>query len=520
MPSGPKTFGSGIVSEVETESSFGSTSGYLRVADIASGGMGRVDLCLRKHGAFQRLYAVKRLHPHYREDEDMRTMFLDEARVAGLLRHANIVSVLDVGEDGDGPFLVMDYVEGVSLSEFIRHHATEEEPIPASLCGSVVAQIARGLHAAHELVGADGQPLALVHRDVSPQNVLVGRDGLVRVTDFGISKALGRSSQTSTGLLKGKVGYMSPEQLRFEVVDRRSDLFALGIVFYELVTRRRLYKESDSNAVARRILGEPAPDIGDQRPELPVSAVELCFRLLAKRPQDRPDTAAEVADALDEAFALDDPVDLGAYVELRFGGRMAQRRAEVQASLARVTREAEATEISTPEPRPTRRTGPLFAALGLGGVAVVGLVAARSSGEDEPAPAAAAVEPTGVEGSVEAEPDTVKLSVESRPEGAEVRLGARVLGTTPLESELPRDVKAEIDVVLEGFEPQRHRITGQADERIVVALRRVEAPEPPATAPEPEPEPKPTRRKRKRARPRKPAAADETPKSSPFRRFE
>jgi len=508
---------------VETESSFGSTSGYLRVADIASGGMGRVDLCLRKHGAFQRLYAVKRLHPHYREDEDMRTMFLDEARVAGLLRHANIVSVLDVGEDDDGPFLVMDYVEGVSLSEFIRHHASEQEPIPASLCGSIVSQIARGLHAAHELVGADGEPLALVHRDVSPQNVLVGRDGLVRVTDFGISKALGRSSQTSTGLLKGKVGYMSPEQLRFEVVDRRSDLFALGIVLYELVTCRRLYKGPDSNLVARRILGEPAPDIGDQRPEIPASAVALCFRLLAKRPEDRPETAAEVADALDEAFALDESVDLGAYIESRFGDRLASRRAEVQDSLSKVAREAASTEVSAATTEtPKRRRWPIVAGLGLGTVAVAGVMMAMSNTTPEspavPEAAQAQTPPAAMP-----EPDasaTVHLRVESRPEGAEVRLGSEVLGTTPVVAEIPRDVETEIDVVKDGFESQRHVIAGRADERIVVALSPVAEDVEPEVSVETAP---PPRKRRKRSRPRKRTSKPDTaePKSSsPFRRFE
>ena len=499
--------------EVETESSFGSTSGYLRVADIASGGMGRVDLCLRKHGAFQRLYAVKRLHAHYRDDEDMRTMFLDEARVAGLLRHANIVSVLDVGEDDDGPFLVMDYVEGVSLSEFIRHHASAQEPIPAALCGSIVSQIARGLHAAHELVGPDGQPLALVHRDVSPQNVLLGRDGLVRVTDFGISKALGRSSQTSTGLLKGKVGYMSPEQLRFESVDRRSDLFALGIVLYELVTCRRLYKGPDSNDVARRILSAPAPDVGEERPEIPADAVALCFRLLAKRPEDRPATAAEVADILDEAFVLDEPVELGSYIEARFGDRLATRRAEVQSSVSNVSREAYTTEV--PQAPGSRRRWPWVAGVGLVACAAAALgVASLREAPVEASPPTPTSAPVAV---AQPEPSgTVTLRVESRPAGAEVRLGTRVLGTTPVSAELPRDVEATIDVGMQGFESQQHVIAGHADERIVVALSPVAEPEPEA----PPPEPPSPRRKRKRPRAKKPTSKPAEPASSPFRRFE
>lgn len=503
---------------VDEESTFSSTSGYLRVADIATGGMGRVDLCLRKQGAFQRFYAVKRLHPHFRDDESMRAMFLDEARVAGLLRHANIVSVLDVGEDDQGPFLVMDYIEGVSLSEFVQHHAKANELVPAALCGSIISQIAKGLHAAHELVGADGQSLALVHRDVSPQNVLVGRDGLVRVTDFGISKALGRSSHTSTGLLKGKVGYMSPEQLRFEVVDRRSDLFALGIVFYELVTCARLYRSTESNEVARRILGEPAPDVGERRPELPPEAVELCFRLLAKDPEYRPETAAEVADILDEAFALDEPIDLGTYVESRFGERLAERRAEVQASLSRVTREAEATAVS----EPSSRRWPLVAA----GLGAIGLVSAGVFAWADGTPPSEAraqsplqapeTEPAAVP---EQTPDTLRLRVESRPKGAQVRVGDEVLGTTPLVAELPRDVETAVDVVLDGYEPQHHVFRGRANERIVAALRKSEVDE---VQVDEEPTAKPERRKRKRSRPRprKPEEPAAEKDESRFRRFE
>ncbi len=272
---------------------------YLLVEHIATGGMAEIYRSQYTGiEGFAKELVVKTLREEFAARRDVVQMFLDEARVAGLLRHSNIVSVLDVGEDDDGPFLVMDYVEGVSPSEFIRHHASEQEPIPASLCGSIVSQIARGLHAAHELVGADGEPLALVHRDVSPQNVLVGRDGLVRVTDFGISKALGRSSQTSTGLLKGKVGYMSPEQARSETLDARSDLYSMAICLFEMITGERLLVTAGITTSADELYSRPVPLVSKKVPGLPPELDKVMLRALSVDPEHRYQTAAEFQEAL------------------------------------------------------------------------------------------------------------------------------------------------------------------------------------------------------------------------------
>lgn len=169
--------------------------GLVKLLDLAKGGMGRVELALRREGEFRRVYAVKRLHPHLVEDADLRAMFIDEARVAGRIRHANVVSVLDVGEDREGPYLVMDYVEGLALSAIMAHHAASGELLPVQICVRIGAEIARGLQAAHELTDDRGNLLDVVHRDVSPSNVLVGFDGGVRLADFGIARALGRSSE-------------------------------------------------------------------------------------------------------------------------------------------------------------------------------------------------------------------------------------------------------------------------------------------------------------------------------------
>ena len=265
--------------------------------------MATVSLVLRREGSFLRPYAMKRFHAPAIRDAELEAMFLDEARIAGLLRHPNVVSVLDVGQDDEGPFLIMDYVEGVTLAQLIRGRRTrDEEPVPMQIGLRILVQAARGLAAAHELRSPSGSHLQLVHRDISPQNILVDLSGTVRVADFGIARATGRATETERGVLKGKLGYLAPETLRFESTDHRADLFALGVVAYELLTGGRLYGAStgDVSEAASRILREPAPDLGLLRPDAPDGLVALLFRLLAKDPDDRPATAREVADILDE----------------------------------------------------------------------------------------------------------------------------------------------------------------------------------------------------------------------------
>jgi serine/threonine-protein kinase len=305
--------------------------------------MGRVDVVVRRDGPFARLFAQKRLRPHLVDDEAVRRMFLDEGRIAGLVRHPNVVSVLDVGEDDAGPYLVMDFVEGVSLAELVARVAARGERVPIAVALRVALQVAEGLHAVHELRGADGELLQLVHRDVSPQNVLLGFDGIARVTDFGIAKALGRATRTTTGVLKGKMGYLAPERLRFEEPDRRADLFSFGVVLFELLAGRRLYDSSDDVDGPRRILHEPPPDLADERDDAPPELVELLFELLAKDPCARPADAGLVAARLEQmlasAVALDGPSDVGPYVARLFAPEWAALRERLSQALPRAAGE-------------------------------------------------------------------------------------------------------------------------------------------------------------------------------------
>jgi serine/threonine-protein kinase len=309
--------------------------------------MGTVALALRKEGRFRRFCAVKRMHPHLRTDPDCRAMFLEEARIAGVLSHPNIVSVIDVGEDDSGPYLVMDFVEGVPLSELLRSLSAEHEKMPLQLSLRIALDVARGLGAAHEAIDHDGEPLHIVHRDVSPQNILISFDGTVRITDFGIARALGRAVRTTTGVVKGKLAYMSPEQLRHERVDLRSDLYSLGVVLYEMLSGDRLYKGEE---VAHAILNDPPPDIGELRRDLPPDLVSLTFELLAKDRSERPEDAASAVMRLEailyEVLASREPMDLRTFVRATAGAQ----REEQRALLATAEERAEA---QSPSPRPS-----------------------------------------------------------------------------------------------------------------------------------------------------------------------
>ena len=337
---------------------------YQVVCPLASGGMGKVDLVVRRDGRFARLFAQKRLRPHLVDDESVRRMFLDEGRIAGLVRHPQVVSVVDVGEDQAGPYLVMDFVEGVSLAELVGRVAARGEQVPLGIGLRIAAQVAEGLHAVHETCGPDGELLQLIHRDVSPQNVLIAFDGMARVSDFGIAKALGRDSRTTTGVLKGKLGYLAPERLRFEEPDRRADLFSFGVVLFELLAGQRLYDGGDEGP--RRILNEPPPDLAECREDVPPELIELLFELLAKDCAQRPRDAAVVARRLErmlaDAVAADGPADVGAYV----AGLFAPERAALRARVAAVS-----LEPTVPSRAGARRPTGWLALTGLIGASVL-----------------------------------------------------------------------------------------------------------------------------------------------------
>lgn len=353
-----------------------SSEHYRCVRGIALGGMGRVDLAIRMEGPFRRTYAIKRLRTALRGDPIAQSLFLEEARIAGLIRHPHVVSVLDVGEDDQGLFLVMDFIEGAPLHRLLSELEPGER-LPVGVCVEIVRQIAKGLDAAHELTDTRGHPLDVVHRDVSPPNILVGFDGVARLTDFGIARAPGFLSDPETSSpARGKLGYLSPEQHRFEQLDRRSDIFALGVVLHELLTGNRLYAGAEPHEIARWVLCEPPPDVTDVRDDVHPSLVQLLFEMLAKQRCDRPPTARIVADRL-HAIARECPeqgdADLEATMVLRFGHLRQQLREDVASMWAEIESMAP-TPPSRSEPQPPRLR--CWMATGTAVVAVVVAVAA------------------------------------------------------------------------------------------------------------------------------------------------
>ena len=275
---------------------------YELIKRIASGGMATVYLGkVEAAGGFERRLAIKVMHDHIANDDAFRTMFLDEARLAARIHHPNVVSTLDVQQQGDVMFLVMEYISGPSLYQLLRTLRKRKEQMPVDVMLRILVDALAGLHAAHELKNADGDLLNLVHRDVSPHNVLVGKDGMARITDFGIARAEARLTSSKTKSLKGKLAYMAPEHGLGLDIDRRADLYALGIVMWEMLTGRRLFIADSEVGLMRLVLtgAETAPaEIEDS---VPPALNDLCMRALAVDPDNRYQDAVEMVEALEEA---------------------------------------------------------------------------------------------------------------------------------------------------------------------------------------------------------------------------
>jgi eukaryotic-like serine/threonine-protein kinase len=266
--------------------------------EIAAGGMAAVHLGrLLAEAGFSRTVAIKRLHPQLARDPDFVTMFLDEARLASRIRHPNVVQTLDIVTENDEVLLVMEYVAGESLSRLVR--AARPSTMPLRIAVAVMTAVLHGLHAAHEAKTEQGAPLELVHRDVSPQNILVGTDGIARVLDFGVAKASQRAQTTKEGQIKGKLSYMAPEVLRRDQFDRRTDIYAAAVVLWEAITGQRLFEAETEARVVMKVLDAEVRPPSAVNPDVPSSLDEVVMRGLAREPDDRWATAREMAIALE-----------------------------------------------------------------------------------------------------------------------------------------------------------------------------------------------------------------------------
>jgi serine/threonine-protein kinase len=271
---------------------------------IAAGGMATVHLGrLLGAAGFSRTVAIKRLHAQYARDPEFVAMFLDEARICARVRHPNVVPTLDVVASDGELFLVMEYVEGEPLGHLLDVSLKRGERPPLGHVVGIMTGVLHGLHAAHEAKGEDGAPLWIVHRDISPQNVLVGADGIARLLDFGIAKSLGRVHTTRDGTIKGKLAYMAPEQLQGGAITRRTDVFAASIVLWESLAMRRLF-DADNDAVRMKlILRGRIPPLREVAPDAPEELEQVVMRGLERDPEKRHSTAQEMVEALEAAVA-------------------------------------------------------------------------------------------------------------------------------------------------------------------------------------------------------------------------
>jgi len=321
---------------------------YELLMPIAAGGMAMVWAArLKGTRGFQKIVAVKTMLPKLSEDEQFEKMFLDEASLASKVRHPNAVEILDLGEQDGVLFLAMEWIDGVPLNQLMKA-AKQKGGVPTTVAARIVMQASAGLHAAHELTDGKGKLIGLVHRDISPQNILVTFGGVAKVVDFGVAKAtaLGDGA-TQAGQLKGKVSYMAPEQVRGEGIDRRADVFAMGIVLYALTTGKHPFRKESEGATLFAITA-PEPVIPPRKflPDYPQALQDVLLKALEKDRDQRYASASELLKALDKALppaARGSDEEVGAFVLSLFG----EQRKQSQAVLADALERADKHQLSS-----------------------------------------------------------------------------------------------------------------------------------------------------------------------------
>ncbi|AKT38760.1 serine/threonine-protein kinase [Chondromyces crocatus] len=329
---------------------------YALHGEIARGGMASVHLgCLQGAAGFTRVVAIKRLHAQYAREPELVAMFTDEARLTSRIQHPSVVPTLDVVSEGGELLLVMEYVHGETLSRLIVAAHRAGKRLPPPVAAAIVHSALLGLHAAHEAKGSDGQPLHLVHRDVTPQNLLVGADGITRVADFGIAKAAGRLHTTRDGSIRGKLGYMPPEQLYGERLDRRVDVYAAGVVLWEALVGERLFAGEDDGPALAKVLTASVEPPGLRVPDVPPLLDEVVLRAVAREPASRFETTLEMARALEVALTMAPPGEVATWVHTLGGAPLEERAQEI----ARLQHQADTTSSAAGEASSIARTSAL-----------------------------------------------------------------------------------------------------------------------------------------------------------------
>ena len=495
---------------------------YRVLAQLGQGGTANVSLAaLRGPSGFSKLVVLKSMKHSLKSEPEFARMFMTEARLAARLNHPNIVQTNEVFEFHGLPVIVMEYLEGQPLSNVLVR-ASGQGCFTLAMHLRVLSDTLGALHYSHELQDYDGTPLGVVHRDVSPHNVFVTFDGQVKLLDFGIAKLAGSHSETTTGVIKGKLRYMPPEQIAAEGVDRRSDIYSIGVMLWEALTGRKMWHGLSEATVMNRILGGQIARARDINPEISPELERIVEKALANEIDERFSTALEMQTALDEYIdALDDPPnhrEMGKAVATLFAEERKQTRHVIEEQLSKVARMSEAefervqpielttfagvsgadpsdTESREREVLSARRTRAVglaaLAAAVLMLVAVVGWGYLRSAEPVHVPAAQSAVAPVAV---VAAVPTHVTLRVTAFPATAKVYLGGELLPSNPLSRSFTRDPEKTLMLVAEaaGHERETRVIRLDQDWDIVLTL----TPEPPPTEPQARPKAKPPRKER------------------------
>ncbi len=303
---------------------------YVLFEEFARGGMASVHFArLLGSEGFSRVVAVKRVRARFHDSDEHRRALLTEARLASRIRHPNVVQTLDIVVEAGIAHVVMEYVHGVTVSELFAEASVRCERTPIGIAVGIIADALQGLHAAHEARDAEGKPLGIVHRDISPQNIHVGVDGHARLLDFGIAKALDRTQVTAPGVVKGKIAYMAREHLNGAPVTRQADVYGAGVVLWEMLTGRRLFDDGNPLLLAARVLTEPIPPPSRDAPGVSPALDQVVLRATDPDPRERYETAAEMLAALvaTRVTPAAEPHEIGAWVE-RLAGDDLELRAE------------------------------------------------------------------------------------------------------------------------------------------------------------------------------------------------
>ena len=461
---------------------------------LGQGGMARVFLALQR-GAFasEKLVVLKQLRPELVSDEQFLAMFMDEARIALQLHHPNVVHTYEVGTEQGDYFLTMEFLEGLTLSQIIRKAGREGLPLHLHIW--ILSQVLAGLAYAHDLRALDGEPLGIVHRDVTPSNVMITSSGEVKLLDFGIAKAAGALSLTQQGVIKGKLGYVAPEQCLGRPSDARADLFAVGVMLWEAIAeRRRVSAETSAAAFEARIRNQE-PSIQEVVPDVAPRLAEICARALAHEPSQRYASAtefrADLDDFLDSNYSRVGASKLAAQMVQLFTDEFTALRMRIERhvqehrrpSSERVPRMRDSepvTHIAETSFRPRRKQWVIGGVAGIAAVSGLLLALRGSPPPAAVAPAAAVssasapVAPAGP--SAGAAIAKVQVSIVASPREAEILLDGRRLGN-PFNQRLAADsTPHELQVSAEGYEDSVQSVSLEQDLQLVVQLKKEHAP--------------------------------------------